>query len=581
MSKQSKKNKKNKESLFSLLKPYRSLVVPMIAFALGANALTLWMPKLISRSVDLYLSGQVVDSALMWFAIAAAGIFLLTTLQNILQTVASEKVAFDLRERLAGHIALQSYADIQKVTPAKLLTNLTSDIDNIKGFVSMAFVTMASSLFLIVGGGILLMTTHLRLGLAVFAIIPIIGFIFGFILKRVRVLFTKSREVIDWLNSVIEESIVGAALIRVVNSQKKELTKFERANEEAKQVGIGILHHFAAMIPAVTFVSNMATVIILALGGYFVINDSFSLGDFAAFNSYLVILIFPIFMLGFMSNIIAQAQASFDRIQEVLTKKIVKSKGKNVLDIKGAVSVKEVSLKLDGKPVLKEVSFTIKANDKVAILGPTAAGKTQLLNTLIGLTKPTSGTIQIDGVDVADIEQQSFYEQVGLVFQDSVLFNISIKDNIAFNADVTEESMQKAIETAELADFIEKLPEGLDTLVSERGTSLSGGQKQRIMLARALALNPKVLLLDDFTARVDARTEKKILTNLAENYPDLTLISVTQKIAAIEEYDQIIVLMEGEVVGKGTHKELMKTSPEYVQIFNSQKSTSNYELSAK
>jgi ATP-binding cassette subfamily B protein len=552
----------------------------MVIFAIAANALTLWLPKLLSHGVDTFLAGQTIERTVIIYAVTAGVIFLFTTLQNILQTLAAEKVAVDLRTQLVQHISLQTYADVQSVTPAKLLTNITSDIDNVKSFVSMAFVTMVSSVFLIVGGGILLVSTHLRLGLVVFAVIPVIGFIFGFVLQRVRALFTKSREVIDWLNRVIEESIIGAALVRVLHTEKLELFKFNQANADARRVGTSILRQFASMIPAVTFMSNLAALIILVLGGHYVINGSFSFGDFAAFNSYLVILIFPIFMLGFMSNIIAQAQAAYVRIHEVLSRSVQTSTGTQKLELKGELVAQDVSLSYGDKKALHNVNFNIQPGNKVAILGPTAAGKTQLLQLLIGLTQPTAGTITIDGQPLSAFDQESFYQQVGLVFQDSVLFNLSIRDNIAFNANVSEENLTKAIETAELKDFVSKLPEGLDTLVSERGTSLSGGQKQRIMLARALALNPKLLLLDDFTARVDATTEQRILANLQKNYPALTLVSVTQKIAAIEEYDQIIVLMEGEIVAMGKHAALMQSSPEYVQIYNSQQSTSSYELSA-
>ncbi|MBP7613269.1 MAG: ABC transporter ATP-binding protein, partial [Paludibacter sp.] len=174
--------------------------------------------------------------------------------------------------------------------------------------------------------------------------------------------------------------------------------------------------------------------------------------------------------------------------------------------------------------------------------------------------------------------KETFQHQIGFVFQDSVMFNMSLRENIAFNERVTDELMKKAIETAELGDFIATLPDGLETIVSERGTSLSGGQKQRIMLARALALNPKILLLDDFTARVDGQTEQKILDNVERNYPGITLLSVTQKIASVQHYGQIILLEEGEILASGTHEMLMESSPEYVQIFNSQRSTNHYEI---
>jgi ATP-binding cassette subfamily B protein len=250
-----------------------------------------------------------------------------------------------------------------------------------------------------------------------------------------------------------------------------------------------------------------------------------------------------------------------------------KDDGTVTAPLNGSIQVEKVSLLFGEKTALKDVSLNIEPGSKVAIIGPTAAGKTQLLNLLIGLLPPTAGEIKYDNWNISEYQKENLYKQVGLVFQDSIIFNISLRENIAFNTDVTEEDLQKAIHTSELSDFITQLPEGLNTIASERGMSLSGGQKQRIMLARALAINPKILLLDDFTARVDTNTEKKILENISKNYPGLTLVSVTQKIASVESYDQIVVLMEGEVVGAGTHQHLMNTSPEYVQIYNSQQST--------
>jgi ABC-type multidrug transport system fused ATPase/permease subunit len=226
------------------------------------------------------------------------------------------------------------------------------------------------------------------------------------------------------------------------------------------------------------------------------------------------------------------------------------------------------------------VSFEITPGTRTAIIGPTAAGKTQLLNILTGLTMPTSGRILYDGYPLSDYDPLSFHEKVAFVFQDSILFNTTLRDNIAFHQGADEAAIETAIKTAELSDFIATLPNGLDTMVSERGTTLSGGQKQRVMLARALALNPTILVLDDFTARVDAVTEARILKHIHENYPNITLVSVTQKIAPIESYDHIILLMEGEILAQGTHAALMQTCPEYVQIAESQRTTTQYESNA-
>jgi len=234
----------------------------------------------------------------------------------------------------------------------------------------------------------------------------------------------------------------------------------------------------------------------------------------------------------------------------------------------------------DAKSVLKGVSFAVPAGTKTAIIGPTAAGKTQLLYLLTGLLRPDSGQVEYDGRNIDEYQKIALHEQIGFVFQDSVIFSLTLRENIAFSKTVKDEDLEKAITTAELKDFVESLPNKLDTIVSERGSSLSGGQKQRIMLARALALNPRVLLLDDFTSRVDSTTERKILDNVQRNYPGITLLSVTQKIAPVEDYDQILLLMEGEVLASGTHQHLLDTSPEYVQIYDSQRSTSHYELHA-
>ncbi|HNX56165.1 MAG TPA: ABC transporter ATP-binding protein [Prolixibacteraceae bacterium] len=570
--------KPSKPSVFSLLKPYRGMISLLVLFALLSNGVNLLVPKIISKGIDSFSAGTFsLKTVVTEFLIAAFVIFLFTYLQSVVQTFSSEKVALDLRKRLSDKISRQSYSYILKANPSKLLTNLTSDIDSIKMFVSMAVATMFSSAFMIIGTCVLLVMINYKLAIPIIAIIPIIGGTFAFILKKARVLFKRSREIIDWLNKVINESIMGSAIIRVLNAQQTEYHKFLEANTDARNVGLGILRLFAALIPIITFTANLASLTILMLGGHFVISGTMSLGDFAAFNSYLALLIFPIIIIGFMSNIIAQASASYGRIVEVLDAPDIEEKGTIAEPLNGNIELRNISLSYGEKPVLKDISLKVKGGTHVAIIGPTAAGKSQLLNLLTDLIKPDSGAILYDGKEIDLYDKNSFRSQIGFVLQDSVIFNMSLRENIAFSDRVTDESLEKAIQTAELKDFIDSLPEKLNTIVSERGTSLSGGQKQRIMLARALAINPKILLLDDFTARVDRETEKKILKNLEANYPDLTLISVTQKVASVKRFEQIILLMEGEIIAAGTHRELMETCTEYVQIENSQRSTSHYE----
>jgi ATP-binding cassette, subfamily B, bacterial len=564
--------------LFSVLKPYRSMIFLLVLLSMISNAISLAIPNISRHTIDAFVANRLDIRLTLWLFIGAAvGVFVFTFGLSFVQTYTSERVAKDLRTQLAARISRQNYSFLQKSNPGQLLTNLTADVDSVKGFAAQAIASIFSSIFIIIGASILLLTIRWQLALCVIAIIPIIGFTFFIVLKKVRALFKAAREVIDTLNKVINESILGAALIRVIHSMHLEYAKFLEANAKALGLGLRMLKLFATLIPVIIFTANIATLTILLVGGHYVIAGGMTLGDFMAFNSYLTMLIFPILIIGFMSNVIAQAQASYGRIASVLHTPDPEEKGTLVAALKGDITFKDVSVSYGEKPVLKDISFHIRGGSKTAIIGPTAAGKTQLLYLLTSLSHPTSGLIEFDGQPLDDYRKEEFHRQVGFVFQDSILFNLSIRENIAFSDSVTDESLEKAIATAELKDFIDSLPDGLNTVVSERGTTLSGGQKQRIMLARALAINPRVLLLDDFTARVDNQTEKKILANVRENYPDITLVSVTQKIASIEDFEQIILLMEGEMIAAGTHAQLMETCPEYVQIYQSQRSTSHYE----
>ncbi len=562
-----------KPNLFGLMKPYKGLIALLVIFTVSANALNLYVPKIIEHSIDNFARHNLVISHMvMKFGIVAGLIFLFTYLQTIVQTLAAERVARDLRTRVAEKISRQEYAYIEKVGPSKLLTNLTADADAIKNFVAQGIASLISSLFLIVGAATLLIITNWKLALLVLTIVPIIGVAFFIIFSKVRKLFVRSQAAIDWLNKVINESILGSGLIRLLNAQSYEYQKFLKANSEARDISLGVLKLFAALIPIITFLTNLAILGILLLGGHFVITGSMTLGSFTAFNTYLAIMIFPIIIIGFTSTVIAQASASYGRILMVLDAPDKKDDGQIEAPLSGSVELKNVTLTYGDKDTLKDVSFEVSPGSRTAIIGPTAAGKTQLLSVLTGLILPTKGEVLYDGKNINEFNKEKLHEQIGFVFQDSIMFNLTLRENIAFGSGVTPTNLMKAVVTAELRDFVDALPNGLDTYVSERGTSLSGGQKQRVMLARALALDPKILLLDDFTARVDNRTEKKILENVKTQYPNITLISVTQKIASIEDYDQIIVLMEGEIIARGTHQSLLETSPEYVQMYQSQSS---------
>lgn len=569
-------NEKKSWWLFDLLKPYKWLVFVLLVFTIISNALNLVIPQLLSKAIDSFNQNTLNQvNLIIEFLVVSFSIFVFVYLQNIVQVYVSEKVARNLRTELISKIATQDYNYVQKITSAKLLTNLTSDVDWVKTFVSQVVSSLISSVFIILWASVLLFYINRELTLTILAILPIIWITFWIIFKKVRKLFKESQETIDWLNRVINESILWSALIRILNSQIFEYNKFLKANTKAKNLWLSVLKMFAILTPIITFTSNIAILVILLMWGHYVIIWNMTLWEFTAFNSYLSILIFPIIIIWFTSSVISQASASYARIEEVLDVPEKKDTWKIVKEIKWDIELKNISLKLWEKIVLNDISFSIKAKTKTAIIWPTAAWKTQLLALLTWLVKQDSWIIEYDSIKLEDYEKTSFYKQVALVFQDSNIFNLTLRENIAFSNFVNDESLDKAISTAELQDFIKTLPDWLDTVVSERWTSLSWWQKQRIMLARALAINPKVLFLDDFTARLDRKTEKKILQNVHDNYDWVTLISVTQKIESIKDFDQIILIMEWELIAIWKHEELLKTCPEYMQIYKSQFSTNN------
>ena len=566
-------------SLWPLLKPYKGQMAIMVLLTAAGNALNLAVPKVVADAIDAFTAGRLdLNASLIALIALALGTFVFGNLQNVVQTMASERVARDLRTRLAGVVSQQTYAAIETLTPAKLLTNFTSDVDAIKGFVAQAAPTLISSVFVIIGAGALLLWLNWKLALPVLAVLPLIAASFFVIMGRVGKLFGQIQGMIDVMNRVLTETIVGAPLIRLVNTEARETARFTEAAENSRAIGMKILRQFASMIPMITFLTNVAVLIILGLGGHFVITGAMTVGQLSAFLSYLTILVFPIIIIGFTSMSISQARASYMRIGMVLNAPPPPVRGETAQPLTGALQVKDLVMAYGERKVLKGVSFDIAPRSRTAIVGPTAAGKSQLLYAMTGLLAPTSGQVLYDGRPIDDYTRESLYAQIAFVFQDSQLFNLSLRENIAFNAKVDEAQLTRAIETAELHAFVAGLPQGLETVAAERGLSLSGGQKQRIMLARALAVNPRVLFLDDFTARVDMTTEARILANVRKNYPDLTLISITQKIAPVEDYDQIVLLMEGEVLAVGTHDELARSSPEYGQILRSQRSTETYEV---
>ncbi len=553
------------------------------ALALAGNVLSLTLPRVSADAVNQLFQGSLdLSDFQLQFLLFTGGIFILALLQIILTNILAENVAAGVRNNLIKKVSELDYQIVRQITTAKILTNITSDVDAIKLIFSQGVVAVFSALILIVGAAISMMSINLQLGLVVSAVIPMLLGVFFIIFKSISKFFKVSQENIDKLNKTINESIVGAPLTKVLNSGSWEIEKFSGINLQTKNTNFRIILGFASLIPLITIITNFTILAVVYFGGSSVIDYFNSLtsasgaaglapGEYSAFFNYIATFIAPIFILGFVSSNIARSTASVTRINETLKIKNAQTRGTMKMQIAGDLEFKKVSLVSGNKSILNEISFAIKAGSRTAIVGPTASGKSQIFNLIAGLLQPTEGKITLDGVELNQIDSTDFYKQVALVFQDSIIFNSTLKENIVFSSYTDAQDLDKAILTADLSDFIKAQPDGLENMVAERGSSLSGGQKQRLTLARALVVNPKLLLLDDFTARVDMQTEKRILANLDKNYPGITLISITQKIEPIKSYDKILLIMEGSLIAQGTHDQLLKESFEYRQIYNSQK----------
>lgn len=546
-------------SFARLIKTYWLWVVAVLILGLATNVLSLYVPKLSAGVID-----GTQGSGLL---ILIAGIaFVVAVIQITISSYFSEKVALDLRSKIIDKIKDQTYSYIGESTPGRLLTVATSDVDAVKSVFSLGLVTLLGAIVTLIGATVFLLQINVRLALYTIAVIPFLILSFVFIFGNIARLFRAAQENLEKINAVINETIVGAALIRVLDSAKYEIEKFAAVNTKSREIGMGIVKSISALIPIITLIANISTMIIIWFGGREVILGILSIGNFSAFLSYSAMFVWPLFVLSFVGTMLSRAGVSLKRIDEVLNSPIKKNAGTIKKTIEGKIEFKNVSY----GPILKDISFTIEPRTRTAIIGPTGGGKTQLFYLMSGLITPSSGEILIDGTPIQEYDQETLFTQIGLVFQDSIIFNTTLRENISLQG---KGEIEKALEVAELDELVKELPKGLETMISERGTSLSGGQKQRLMLARALAIHPKVLLLDDFTARVDITTEKSILSNINKEYTDITIVSITQKIEPIKTYDHIIVIMEGELVGEGKHDELLSTSFEYQQIYQSQQTT--------
>ena len=546
-----------------------------------ASAASLATPQLIAYAIDSGISTRRLDVVLIAVGgLVAAAVLrgLFQFLQGYLAERASQGVAYDLRNDLFAKIERLGFSYYDRVETGQLVTRLTSDVEQIRTFAGSGIVQLAAAAIMLVGTTILLISLNWRLALVALAIVPVIFVLLLRFVRRIGPLFRGVQQTLGQLNSVLQEDLSGIRTIRTFAREDYETERYRSVNDELLEKNITTVRTFANNFPFIFLLANLGTLAIILFGGLQVIGDSLSIGELVAFNTYLGFLLFPILTIGFLAAGISRAGASSQRVFEVLDAPLGVEDAPDAAPLPPLccrVEFDGVSFRYPGgdREILHDISFSAQPGQTVAILGTTGSGKSTLVNLIPRFYDVTEGSVKLDGHDVRDVTLASLRGQIGIVLQTSLLFSGPVRDNIAYGRpDATQEEVESAARAARADEFIRALPEGYDTIIGERGVGLSGGQRQRIAIARALLIDPRLLILDDSTSAVDAETEAAIQESLDQMMREShrTVFVIAQRVSTVRDADLILVLDEGTIAARGTHEELLRESELYNEILGSQ-----------
>jgi len=526
---------------------------------------------------------QKVDSApndILVAGILIVGFASLRGLFAFLQTYWGERnsqsVAFDLRNELYAQVQRLSFSYHDRTQTGQLMIRATDDVEKVRLFLGQGLLQLVGAVVLLAGTLILLFSTNVTLAWASLWILPVALALFVVFGAVSQPLFAKVQQKLSEINTILQENLAGIKVIKAFTREKSEQNKFRVSSKEFMDQQIFISRLFTFLFPFTFLVANLGQASVLYFGGQEIIRGALTLGEWQEFSLYLIYLFFPIAQFGFIITQFGQAAASAQRIFEILdAKSDVTDKPDAVVlpPVQGHVKFENVTFRYvgDGAPALKDVVIEALPGQTIALLGATGSGKTSIINLLPRFYDPTAGRITIDGYDLRDVTLDSLRSQIGIVLQETTLFSGTIRDNIAFGKpDATDEEVEVAARSAAAHEFILEFPEGYQTPVGERGATLSGGQKQRIAIARALLLNPRILVLDDSTSSVDFATEMHIRQALDKLMQGRTSFVIAQRITTVMNADQIIVLDKGQVMAQGKHSELLEESEIYAEIYTSQ-----------
>lgn len=565
--------------ILGYLKAYWRRMIIVYASLLIALALQLAIPSVLGRAIDQGVVGRDLSflgqAALLIVVLAVVqGGF--TFVRSYGTNVLSEQVANDLRNELYQKLQALPFQFYDRAQTGQLMSRATDDINNIRGMLMFSLRAVVQAIGMVTIISVIVLRTNLWLGLIALSTTPFLIWWSIRFSVSIRPMFLKVQQQFGVMTTVLQENVAGGRVVRAFAQEREESDRFETELEELFGRNLRAANRWAFSFPMTLMLNGLSVAGVVWVGGWMVLTGRISIGTLVAFERYTSMLQEPIRWLGFVVNRIAKAIASGERIFEVLDTrpKVTTLPGARPLpDMKGVVQFHDVGFNYTGAhtEALSNVSFTAQPGQIVALVGPTGSGKSSVISLIPRFYDPSSGFVSIDGINVRDITLDSLRQHIGIVMQETFLFSVTVAENIAYGRpDATRDQIEAAARAARAHDFIYRMPEGYDTVIGERGVTLSGGQKQRLAIARALLVNPRVLILDDSTASVDSETEHQIQVALRTLMKGRTSFVIAQRMTTIRDADQIIVFEDGMITQHGTHTELLEQPGFYRELYDLQ-----------
>lgn len=491
-------------------------------------------------------------------------------------TAAAQKMGNDLRKDTFAKVMHMSFQQTDKFTTGSLVTRLTNDITAIQEFVAMSLRMFVRTGMQFIGGIAVILTLNVNFGIVLVISLPVQLIAVAIIMKKASPLFSIVQSRLDKVNSVVQENVSGARVVKAFTREEYEINRFDNANTDLMTTNLKVQKLLATLNPILMIIMNASVIAIIMIGGFQVEAKAMQVGEVMAAVTYITQILMSVMMVGMMFQQVSRSAASMKRVNEVLSTNPVISDGHKSADSdnSGTVEFRNVGFSYpgsSGKPVLSGIDLKVGKGQMIAILGSTGCGKTSLVNLVPRFYDATNGDVLVDGVNVKDYDVDTLRSKIGVVLQKSELFSGTVAENIRWGCETaTDEEVKTAAKIAQAEEFIDGFNDGYDTMISEKGASLSGGQKQRMAIARAIIKKPEILIFDDSTSALDLSTEAKLHKALRENLSGVTVIMIAQRIASVMRADKIAVLENGSICAFGTHKELMESSSVYRDIYYSQ-----------